>query len=89
MCKNKGKLFVLNTTLSAFLTLSTDLMWTAGVLTDQCFSILSGLLKLPTCSLIVLSVRQGVLSKEVMWSRFLLNKGGGNTCACYIFKDYT
>lgn len=64
-------------------------MWTAGVLTGQCFSVLPGLLKLTTWSLIVLSVRQGVLSKEVIWSWFLLNKGGGNSCACYIFKDYT
>jgi hypothetical protein len=56
---------------------------------------LSGLFELTTCSLIVLFVSQGVLLRELTWSRFLLNKGGGNTelsCsdfACYIFKEYT
>jgi uncharacterized membrane protein YphA (DoxX/SURF4 family) len=76
---NNGKLFVLNSTLSADLTGSTDLMWTAGVLAGQCFSILLGLFELTACSLIVLFVRQGVLLRELTWGWFLLHKRGGNT----------
>jgi hypothetical protein len=42
----------------------------------------------------VLFVRQGVSSREMIWSRFLLNKGGGNIkylfqTVCYIIKEYT
>jgi hypothetical protein len=59
--------------------LSTDVMLTAGVQTGKCFLILSGLFELMSCSLMVLFVRHGVLLRELTWSQFLLNNGGGNT----------